>query len=308
MAEERNLAVARAVEGEAGAAADEDSTKAELQRRMEEARESITQTVTEIKDTVANQYQAVRQSVTDALDWREQYRRRPVVWSVGALSVGFLVGYSLGGAFMGDGEDQEDYLSYDEDYDAGSTAASSSGVSYPPYDSERVRSAAPSYAAQSVASASYGQRSSSPATPQRVSDYQSAEGGAAEAAEPDKPGILERFKETRAYDRLQEEVSSLGDRLLDELSNVGQTVVLPMLFNKVKDMFGVDLSNKQKGQRGSGGSTGASGTSNASTGGTQAAGSTDYSRREEDRSQTGGSVSGSAGASYGTSENRGYGS
>ena len=55
MAEERNLGLARAPEP----AGDADSTKAELQRRMEEARESISQTVTEIKETVVNQYQQV---------------------------------------------------------------------------------------------------------------------------------------------------------------------------------------------------------------------------------------------------------
>lgn len=67
-------------------------TKAELQRRMEEARESISQCVTEIKDTVATQYQQARESVSPELDWREHYRRHPVVWSVGALSVGFILG------------------------------------------------------------------------------------------------------------------------------------------------------------------------------------------------------------------------
>src|SRR5215210_2293115 len=102
MAEERNLATVRAPES-----TDEDVTKEELQRRMEEARESITQTVTEIKDTVANQYQAVRETVTEALDWREQFRKRPLAFSVGALSVGFIVGYSIAGTFKGDG-------SYDE--------------------------------------------------------------------------------------------------------------------------------------------------------------------------------------------------
>src|ERR687883_678656 len=116
MAEERNLGLARAPE----ASDDADATKAELQRRMEEARESISQTVTEIKDTVTNQYQAVRQSVTEALDWREQYRRRPLAWSVGALSVGFIVGYSLGGAFMGDEYERGYYTDYDEDYEPGS--------------------------------------------------------------------------------------------------------------------------------------------------------------------------------------------
>ena len=106
MAEERNLAIARAPEADD----DIDSTKAELQRRMEEARESITQTVTEIKDTVANQYQAVRHTVTEALDWREQYRKRPVAFTVGALSAGFLLGYTVAGTFKGDGS------SYEEDY------------------------------------------------------------------------------------------------------------------------------------------------------------------------------------------------
>ena len=58
---------------------------------MDVARDSISNTVTEIKETVANQVQAVK----DTLDWREQFKRRPVVWSVGALGVGFLLGYRV---------------------------------------------------------------------------------------------------------------------------------------------------------------------------------------------------------------------
>ncbi len=46
MAEERNLGLARARE-----TSDEDASKEVLQRRMEEARDSITNTVTEIKTT-----------------------------------------------------------------------------------------------------------------------------------------------------------------------------------------------------------------------------------------------------------------
>ena len=82
MAEERTLGTARAPETDT---TDDESnlTKEELQRRMEEARESITQTVTEIKDTVTTQYQDVRESISQSLDWREQYRRRPVAFSVG---------------------------------------------------------------------------------------------------------------------------------------------------------------------------------------------------------------------------------
>jgi hypothetical protein len=279
MAEERDLRVARAIDTD-----DEDATKEELQRRMEEARESISQTVTEIKDTVTNQYQAVKQSVTEALDWREQYRKRPLVWNVSALSVGFIVGYSLGGAFMGGEEEEYHYTEYEEDYEPRARAAERSSVH------------APSYAAQAItgASAAYGQAPSASAAPPSAGGYSAATGD--EAAEAEKPSLLERFKETRAYDRLQEEVSNLGDRLLDELSNVGRTVVLPALFTKIKDLFGVDLSGKRQGQ--GGGAAGAQAASATSTGGASASGGTQAAggagtsapRREEGRTQTSGAA------------------
>src|ERR671927_1795045 len=104
MAEERNLAPARASDS---ADDDADQTKAALQRRMEEARESITQTVTEIKDTVVNQYQQVKENISDTLDWREQYRRHTVPFTVGAFAAGALLGYTVMGAFKGDGEDDD---------------------------------------------------------------------------------------------------------------------------------------------------------------------------------------------------------
>lgn len=56
------------------------------------------------------------------------------------------------------------------------------------------------------------------------------------------PGLVSRFKETRAYDRLQQEVGSLGDRLVDELSTTAHQVVLPALLRKVKEWIGTDLS------------------------------------------------------------------
>ncbi|HLL74755.1 MAG TPA: hypothetical protein VK421_05780 [Pyrinomonadaceae bacterium] len=116
MAEERTLATARAAEAASGEA--DDPTKAELQRRMEEARESITQTVSEIKDTVTTQYQNVRETISQSLDWREQFRRRPVAFAAGAVGVGFLVGYSVGGAFGDDDEDElaERYYEAEGDY------------------------------------------------------------------------------------------------------------------------------------------------------------------------------------------------
>lgn len=293
MAEERNLAVARAADAD-----DTDSTKAELQRRMEEARESITQTVTEIKDTVANQYQAVRDTVTEALDWREQFRKRPVAFSIGALSAGFILGYAVGGTFAGDDEDDyaygeagASYPSADESDAYATTGAEPAKLSSSPYEGRALakasRYSAPAPAPQAGASASYGAAKSESAT----SDFGASDSaGTGGESEPDKPGLIERFKETRAYDKLQEEVSVLGDRFIEELSNVGRNVVLPALFSKVKDLFGVDLSNKQGGQaRGAmAGGAGGAGTGGASTGtGTTGA-------------------SGGGASSYATSENRGY--
>src|SRR5687767_6007421 len=105
MAEERNVSLERATDS----TADADTTKAELQRRMEEARESITQTVTEIKDTVVTQYQQVRENISDTLDWREQYKRHTLPFTLTAFSVGAFVGYTVMGAFKGGEGDEEDY-------------------------------------------------------------------------------------------------------------------------------------------------------------------------------------------------------
>ena len=79
------------------AAADDaaEPTKAELQRRMEEAREDISQTVEEIKDTVTGTVESVKETVADALDWREQFRKHSVAWSLGALAVGYVVGSGI---------------------------------------------------------------------------------------------------------------------------------------------------------------------------------------------------------------------
>ena len=52
---------------------------------MEEARESISHTVEEIKDTVEDQYESVKETVSGVLDYREQFQKDPIVWSVGAL-------------------------------------------------------------------------------------------------------------------------------------------------------------------------------------------------------------------------------
>ena len=105
MAEERTLGLVRAREEDD----DEDPSKAALQRRMEEARDSISNTVTEIKDTVSEKYENVK----DALDWREHFKRQPVAWTLGAAGVGFFVGYGLAAALTD--EQRLDYVSVSSD-------------------------------------------------------------------------------------------------------------------------------------------------------------------------------------------------
>src|SRR6266851_6032325 len=100
MAEERTLGVGRARD-----TGGEDPSKEALQRRMEEARDSITNTVTEIKENVAQQYENVK----DALDWREHFKKQPVAWSLGAAGVGFFVGYGIAAALTGDDYEETDY-------------------------------------------------------------------------------------------------------------------------------------------------------------------------------------------------------
>lgn len=237
MAEERNVGLARATDTALDAPAagsatnDEGLSKEDLQRRMEQARESITQTVSEIKDTVATQYQ----SVVESLDWREQYKRRPVAFSLGAAGVGLLVGYGVTSMFKGDGRDDEDDYDYEEmdtdgyDYDVPSTysgqAVSSPSAKRLGAMQTRSYAAAPAMAASSIA------------------DERTQSG---DEQKDDSPGLLERFKGTTAYDRLMQEVSTLGGRAVDELSNTAQNVVLPMLLTKVKDMIGIDLNTQKK--------------------------------------------------------------
>ncbi|MEP6911828.1 MAG: hypothetical protein ABI923_03685 [bacterium] len=199
MAEERTLGTAPAREDHG-----EDVSKEELQRRMEEARDSITNTVTEIKENVTQQYETVK----DALDWREHFKKAPVAWSLGAAGVGFFMGYGIAAVVAGDEDDKIHYSS---------SAAHSLGAG--------------------------------PAFPQR--DFSQRAPSESFSAEPTKtngkdegPGLLERFKDTSAYERLSKEAGALGDRLVEELSTTAQQVVLPALLKKIKTWIGVDLSAK----------------------------------------------------------------
>ena len=71
-------------------------SKRQLQRQMEKTRASVAETVDEIKETVSQQVAVAKQTVTNVLDYREQFQNEPLVWSLGALSAGFALGYTMG--------------------------------------------------------------------------------------------------------------------------------------------------------------------------------------------------------------------
>lgn len=83
-------------ETRAAEAPSEELTKAELQARMEKTRENLAESVEELKDRVERQYDSVKETVTGVLQYREQFKEEPLVWSLGALSAGFALGYTLG--------------------------------------------------------------------------------------------------------------------------------------------------------------------------------------------------------------------
>ncbi len=176
---------------------------------MDEARDSISNTVSEIKETVANQVQAVK----DTLDWREQFKKRPVVWSVGALGVGFLVGYRVADMVAGDDEPRDDYRDY--------------------YYGSDYRS----YAAQPVLSTA--SPSMQPQSAKR------REGGNGDG-EDTGPGLLEKLTNSPAYGRVKDEVGDIGNNLIQEVAKTAKVMVVPAIIASLKKFLGEYLPEPEQ--------------------------------------------------------------
>lgn len=204
MAEERTLGLARAQDYTAG-----EPSKEELQRRMETARDSISNTVTEIKETVAHQVQAVK----DTLDWREQFKKRPVAWCAGALGVGFSLGYCIANYAKGDEENYK-YSSAIDQYGE---------------ESDRY------YASQSMAGAAM--------SPQ--AGMRAREGN---GSHDSGPGFFQKVANTHAFERVKDEAGNIGDAIVQELSKTAKTVVLPALMVSLRNFIGDYLPNVGKAE------------------------------------------------------------
>lgn len=75
-----------------------EASREELEARVDQARASIGRTVDALKDTIGERVDAVADTVNGVLTMSDQFQREPVAWSLGALSAGFAMGYSLGRA------------------------------------------------------------------------------------------------------------------------------------------------------------------------------------------------------------------
>ena len=203
MAEERTLGLARAqdysTEGE--------PSKEELQRRLGEARDSISNTVTEIKETVANQVQAVK----DTLDWREQFKKRPVVWSAAALGVGFCTGYCIAAFAKGDDDDYDSAIDRYGQESRQNTARS------------MVSETAAAMSPQSGISSKYGNGSHDTG-----------------------PSFFQKVANTHAFERVKDEAGNIGEAFVQELTKTAKQVVLPALITSLRNFIGDYLPNANK--------------------------------------------------------------
>jgi hypothetical protein len=197
MADEGILELPAAYEHSETDVSDTDVSKADLQRRMDATRDSISHTVTEIKDTVVHQYEAVKDTIHETLDWREQFKKRPVAWSAGAVGGGFLLGYAIAAMAKGGSGRDEPY-----DYWSVPAAGESSAVPKAPGFDLREPS----------------RRKHDPAPKHE-----------------DGPGLLERLQQTAACERLREETAAVGNKFVDELSKTAQEVVVPGIISWIRE-------------------------------------------------------------------------
>src|SRR5215207_6347947 len=180
------------------------------ERTLGVARDSITSTVSEIKDTVANQVQAVK----DTLDWREQFKRRPVAWSAATMGVGFCTGYCIAGYVKGDSNDYQSAI-------------------------DRYGEESRQYEPQNFVS------SAAMAAPAGIHAKQG------NGTHDSGPNFFQKVANTPAFEKVKNEAGNIGDAVVQELSNTAKTVVLPALITSLRNFIGGHLPNAPQQEAGS---------------------------------------------------------
>jgi hypothetical protein len=162
------------------------------------------------------------ESAASQTDWRGQVEQHPLAFSAGALAAGFVIGYGLAGALgAGNPTGASSYSSQSQ--------ATGGADGIPAHAEGRLHESVSGISGQQTSYTS-GSR-----------DWYTAEAS-------NKPGLMKKLKNTPAYDRLQAELSTLGDRLVNELSRAGREVLLPALAGKIAGLFGADPDGRQQQQ------------------------------------------------------------
>jgi len=186
---------------------DEAFLKDEIRRRLEETRESVKEAASEIREAATQGFVSAKDAVAD-FDWRDEVKKRPVAWSLGALGLGLLAGYAISGAAKRahDGEGKRKY----------EPSEPHANVAHP-IIGELHRSA-----------------TEQPTAPARV-----------EAEKKLAPGTIKESKERGASDRVRQELGSLRDRFIDEVSTIAHQFLLPALIRKIRAAISTNVSDKR---------------------------------------------------------------
>ena len=98
---------------------------------------------------------------------------------------------------------------------------------------------------------SYGDVPLKRATVYAAGALQSEAGGARkkESADTSGPGLIQRMKETPAYDRVKSEAGVIGNRFVDEISKQAQEVVMPAALAWIGSWLEKTLPHKENGRQ-----------------------------------------------------------
>lgn len=205
--------------------------------------------------------------------WRTEVRQRPIAVSVGALSIGLLTGYYVGGTLTNrsGGRRSSNASGSSTSYSASTQSSSASAAelipAYTPEAAKKVLDAVNRGSGQEQSN-SHDASQNSPARSTPSEDlpttpgYPPSYGNDFKAKSTAKPRrakqprkeskLLAKFKQTSAYDRLQTEVSRISNQLIDQLSDIGHNAVLPAISGKANEVFGNQPAPQKQGQSAAG--------------------------------------------------------
>lgn len=210
MASERNEI--KATPGSAPAqVGSQETTVADLERRLREKREEIGTKVSEIKSTMTTEYASTKHQVEETMNWKHQMERYPLAACLGALAIGFVAGRVLGQGMIGSSHPSgsnrsRGYSSSSGNIGAGMALTSSSGQT-------------------------------------AMSEDHGSNGGSRMAGRVGS--MMSSAKETRIFHRIEDVLSDVADQFLNEVQKVGREQIVPTVIGSLTSAFQNATSSAQ---------------------------------------------------------------